>query len=404
VSACGLLGVQGARAEGTEIRTAALGYTEPDRVSAFEAIGDVDHTFGDGKSANLHVVYDALTGASASGATPAPGVQTFTTPSGRGEYTTAPGETPLDDTFHDARVALSGGVTLPFGRVNSWSAGLYGSTEHDYSSLGVNTSLSRDFDRRNRTLAVRLAYFADTINPEGGRPIPLAEMARPGRNQPRLDGDGSKDVLDLGLSLTQVIDRLTVAYLGYTYSHVTGYQTDPYKILSQVDAQTGAPDAYLFEKRPDARDKHVVFGRLVRRVGAHDLQASYRFMTDDWGIASHMAELRLRLNTSARNYFEPHVRYYIQSAADFYHRYLVAGEPLPDNASADYRLGDMDTYTVGLRYGHRLREGHELTARFEYYAQTGDSHPPGTIAPLRDFDLFPTVEAFIVQLGYSVAM
>ena len=401
VSACGMLGVAGAAARATEVQTAVLGYSEPGRVSAFEAIGDVNHEFANGRSAHFRLVFDALTGASASGATPASTVQTFTRPSGQGSYTTAPGDTPLDDTFRDTRVAVSLGGATPLGRMSSLSAGLYGSTEHDYTSLGANAALSRDFNKRNTTVAVRGSYFDDSINPEGGMPVAFASMAPVGSPQPKLKGDGSKQTLDLGLGLTQVIDQKTIAYAGYTFSDVGGYQTDPYKILSQVDGTSGDPTDYLYESRPDARTKHVFYTRLVRALGRDNLQLSYRWMGDDWGIASHTVEARYRWNLGGGKYLQPHLRWYTQTAADFYRRYLVDGDPLPDHASADYRLGDMQTWTFGLMHGRPLGKDRELTVRAEYYMQTGESHPADAIGVLRTYDLFPTVDAFIVQVGFN---
>lgn len=47
------------------------------------------------------------------GAVAQPSVQTYTRPSGNGEYTTAGGETLLDDTCKDTRVQLSGQWTQP---------------------------------------------------------------------------------------------------------------------------------------------------------------------------------------------------------------------------------------------------------------------------------------------------
>ncbi|HOX26074.1 MAG TPA: DUF3570 domain-containing protein [Candidatus Krumholzibacteria bacterium] len=402
VAACAVLGVSGPTARATEIETAVLGYTEPSRVSALEAVTDLRHAFADGKEVNFRLVLDALTGASASGATPSSRVQVFTRPSGSGSYQTAPSETPLDDTFRDTRVALSGGYAMPLGRVTTWDAGLYGSTEHDYTSLGVNTSLARDFDKRNTSVAVRAAYFDDTINPEGGRPEPFGAMQPAGQAQPRLTGDGAKQTLDLGVSLTQVVDRKTVVLLDYTFSQVDGYQTDPYKFLSLVDPVTGDPGEYLFENRPDARNKHIAYGRFVRHLGRDNLRLSYRLTDDDWNVTSHTVELHYRWNLGAGHYLEPHGRYYTQTAADFYRRYLVTGSDLPQHASADYRLGDMQAYTAGLLYGRPVGDRNELTVRFEYYWQTGESHPADAIGVLRDYDLFPTVDAFIVQVGYSL--
>ncbi len=407
MGACGLLGLGGATAEATEVKTAILGYTEPDRVSAFEAIIDGKHDFANGKIFNFRLLYDALTGASATGATPASFTQTFTRPSGNGSYQVAPGETPLDDTFHDTRVALSAGLTMPLNRVTNFSFGLYGSSEYDYASLGGNASLSRDFNQRNTTVALRGAYFNDSISPEGGRPVPLSAMPAEGIQKAKLPGDGSKQVMDLGLGVTQVINRSTVVHLNYTYSDVSDYQTDPFKMLSVVAPVTGDlrdTDSYLYESRPDARTKHVFFGRVAKHLGRDIVHLSYRYFTDDWGINSHTLDLTYRWNLGGGKYLKPHLRYYNQAAADFYKGFLVDGEALPGNASADYRLGDMQAVTYGLTHGRIVGDGHELTLRLEYYVQSGESHPAEAIGVLQDFDLFPTVDALIFQIGYTFSL
>lgn len=407
MGACGLLGLAGSRAEATEVRSALLGYTEPNRVSAIEAIVDGNHDFSDGKILNFRLVLDALTGASANGATPASYTQTFTRPSGNGSYQTAPGETPLDDTFKDTRGALSVGLGLPLNRMTNLNFGLYGSGEHDYSSLGGNLTLTRDLHQRNTTVALHGAYFHDTIFPEGGRPDPFTPMEPEGLPKAKLSGDGTKEILDLGLGVTQVLNRKMIVYLNYTYSNVTGYQTDPYKIFSVVDPVTGDPratDPYLYESRPDARDKHILFGKMSWHLERDIIQLSYRYFMDDWGVHSNTVDLTYRWNLSNRTFLKPHLRYYNQSATDFYRRYLVDGQALPENVSADYRLGDMHTVTYGLTYGRKLDSGNELTLRLEYYAQMGDGYPPDAIGNLKDFDLFPTVDAFIMQVGFNFSL
>ncbi len=401
-AACALAGVGGvATSRATDVETAILGYAEPNRVSALETVLQARHDFGSGYLGNFKVVYDALTGASASGAVPGAAVQTFTRPSGRGSYSTAPGETPLDDTFRDARVAVSGGLTLPLGRLSTATAGLYGSGEHDYTSMGANASIARDFDRRNRTLNAGVSFSRDTVTPEGGRPIPFASMTPVGADLPRLAGDGSKNVADAMLGLVQVIDRATLVQLTYSLSRVTGYQTDPYKLVSVVDPTSGAPVDQLFENRPDARTKHILFGRAKRQLPHGVVDLSYRFMTDDWGIVSHTLELRDRLELGGDKYLQPHVRFYHQSAADFYARWLLDGAALPDHATADYRLGAFDGWTFGLEHGRNVGRDHRVTARVEYYRQSGDGHPAGAPGDLASFDLFPVVDAWIFQLGYS---
>lgn len=410
-AACGILGVAGAPAQATEVSAGMLGYVEPGRVSALELISDGRHEFPDGKVGTFRFVVDALTGSSANGGLPAAQTQTFTSPSGRGSYTVEPGATPLDGTFKDTRFAVSAGLSLPWGRLTTASLGLYGSTEHDYTSLGVNGTLARDFNRRNTSLTLRVARYEDTVNPEGGIPAALTAMPAPtgGGGDDKRDDDGGgdsrgKSVTDLGLGLTQVLGRRTLLSLNYTNSRVGGYQTDPYKLLAVVDGTTGAPraaDPYLFENRPDRRLKHAVAGELRRNLGRDVVTLAYRYFDDDWGVNSQAVDLDHRLNFAAGQYLQPSVRWYHQTEAAFYRRYLVDGDALPRYASADYRLGDMTAMTYGLKYGRTLDSGNELTMRVAYYVQTGEHHPAGAIGQLRDFDLFPTVDAWIVNVGYT---
>ncbi len=58
-------------------------------------------------------------------------------------------------------------------------------------------------------------------------------------------GDDSKDVLDLVLGVTQVINRNLLVQLNYSFSSADGYLNDPYKIVSLVDPVTGDPVARI---------------------------------------------------------------------------------------------------------------------------------------------------------------
>jgi hypothetical protein len=408
-AACGMLGVVGAPARATEVQSGILGYTEPGRVSALEVLSDVKHEFSSGKVASFRFVYDVLSGSSANGGVPSLSPQTFTSPSRNGSYVVEAGETPLDSTFRDTRFAGSAGLTLPWGRLTTVALGLYGSTEHDYMSLGANAALTREFNRKNTTVSLRAARFEDTINPEGGIPVAMAPMPPPvpggGDDKAEDDEDGEerpKSVTDLGLSLTQVLGRRTLLTLNYTNSRVDGYQTDPYKLITVVDGVTGAPRAaspYLYESRPDSRLKHAVAGELLQHLGRDVMTLAYRYFTDDWDIRSHTAELNYRLNFAANQHLQPNVRWYHQTEAEFYRRYLVDGEALPSYASADYRLGDMTAMTYGLKYGRKLDSGNEVSLRAEYYAQSGENHPADAIGDLGHLDMFPTVDAWIVNVG-----
>ena len=384
-----------------EFDSAVLFYSEPDRVSAVEPVINARREIGDDENVNLRLTLDTLTGASANGAVATDEVQTFTRPSGNGQYTAQPGETPLDDTFKDTRVALSGSWEKPLSQMIRSNLGASVSKEFDYLSLGVNGLLSYDFNNRNTTLQTGLSFASDTIDPEGGIPIPFASMGEVGGVQPRQEGTEDKNTVDLLLGVTQVIDKNTVGQLSYSFSNSSGYHTDPFKLLSLVNGDSGRTEDYVFEGRPDERQKHSLYGSVKHHFTNDIAEASYRFYTDDWGIDSHTLDLKYRKNLGKERYLEPHLRLYQQSEADFYRHSLTGIPSSGDFASADYRLGDFTATTLGLKYGMKFKNGNDFSIRGEYYLQTGDSSPSDAIGVQRDQDLYPDVDAVILQLNYS---
>lgn len=423
-AACSLLGVAPSASlaaepeERWDIESALLYYGESDgRVQDISLGARAIRDFGDDRKLGLDLSVDSLTGASPNGAVASDAVQTFTSPSGRATYSTPTGEIPLDDTFLDTRFALNASWSQPFARLYTATAGVGFSSEYDYQHIGANFGLTRDFNQRNTTLSAALAYAQDTIEPVGGLPLPLAQMSdavdddqSPGG---RGDGSDSKNVLDVLLGFTQVLGRHTILRVNLSYSDSGGYLTDPYKILSVVDPVTGdligrtpAPGAsgptgvYLHESRPDSRRKQGLYAEVRHSFSGKVLQAGYRYSTDDWNVDSHTLESRLRIPFGESSYFEPHVRYYQQTAASFY-RYSVAGStPLPEFASADARLADMNAITAGLKYGHVNAGGNEWNVRLEFYQQEATAPNDVLIGNQAGNTQMPDFSAVILQFGY----
>ncbi|MDX1487457.1 MAG: DUF3570 domain-containing protein [Acidiferrobacterales bacterium] len=371
-----------------EFDAAVLYYSEVDRVTAAEPLINVRKNFGDDRVLNLRFVIDSLSGATPNGAIAANEVQTFTTPSGAGSYTALPGETPLDPTFQDTRTAFTAQWEQPFGRLTKGSFSANASTEYDFKSLGASAAVARDFNNRNTTFSAGLAAEFDVIEPVGGVPIPLASMAPPGAVQPRQGADEDKTVIDVLLGVSQIISRRALMQLNYSYSDSSGYQMDPYKLISVIAPILGDPVDYVYENRPDSRRKQSLFWKLKYHLTADVVDFSYRFLWDDWGINSHTLDLHYRWQLRRKWYLEPHVRFYTQSAADFYVPDLFSSSPLPTFASADYRLADFDAWTVGLNYGQTLSTKRQYNLRLEYYRQRGD-------------DAFPDLDAIIAQFSYK---
>ncbi|MCG9963443.1 DUF3570 domain-containing protein [Shewanella cutis] len=394
-----------------KVDAALMYYGEQDRVQAVEAIGTAQKAFGDDSVLDLKLVVDSLTGASASGAVAQSNSQTFTRPSGNGQYTVAAGETPLDDTFHDTRVQANANwsqVLNPDWKVNG---GIYGSKEFDYMSMGINAGVERGFNKDNTTLFLGTAYSFDVVDPVGGRPVALSTMAirdyftsdeayRSAFDATRQNSSDDKQTIDLMLGITQILNQRWLLQANYGLSSVTGYLTDPYKVLSVVDTN-GTTENIVYENRPDSRLKHSFYMMTKGALDSGVVDFSYRYTTDDWDLTSHTLETHYRYYFSGSFYGQLHLRYYQQTAANFYQPFLMAESPLPEFASADYRIGDMSAYTFGVKFGHRLAGGHEMSYRLEYYQQ--DPKNNGTEIPgqLQNYDLFPTQKAITAQFSYS---
>ncbi|BDA60856.1 DUF3570 domain-containing protein [Shewanella xiamenensis] len=417
LASCGLFASNGHATElaknidDWKVDAALMYYGEQDRVQAIEAIGTAQKNFGDDSVLDLKLVVDSLTGASASGAVAQSNSQTFTRPSGNGQYTVAAGETPLDDTFHDTRVQANANwsqVLNPDWKVNG---GVYASKEFDYMSMGINAGVERGFNKDNTTLFLGTSYSFDVVDPVGGRPVALSTMAirdnftsdeayRSAFDATRQTSSDNKQTADLMLGITQILNQRWLLQANYGLSSVSGYLTDPYKVLSVVD-NNGTTENIVYENRPDSRLKHSFYVMTKGALDSGVVDFSYRYTTDDWDLTSHTLETHYRYYFSGSFYGQLHLRYYQQAAVNFYQPFLMAESPLPEFASADYRIGDMSAYTVGVKFGHRLSGGHEMSYRLEYYQQ--DPKNNGTELPgqLQNYDLFPTQKAITAQFSYS---
>lgn len=431
-ASCALLASAVAHAENPaevgdwDIDSAFLLYSETDRVQAAEAIVSAKKYIDTDESITFKVTLDTLTGASGSGAVPSNTVQTFTQPSGNGDYQVAAGEYPLDTTFLDTRAAINALWNRPAWWGTQASLGFNFSREYDYQSIGVSSLFAKNFNNANTTFTFGGALAADFINPVGGAPVAYSVMQaavddeaddnEDGQNLAARSSDESKNLFDIITGVTQIIDANSLFQLNYAVSIADGYLTDPYKVVSVVDADTGdvvfenAVDSTLptvvYEKRPDSRTKHSFFGQYkhIFPSSGDVLDTSYRFMLDDWGINSHTVDFKYRKSFSDRHFVQPHVRLYQQSAADFYTPFfLTTNSPATgassSYASADYRLGDFTGITLGLEYG-QVNTRNSWSVAFEYYLQTGDE-PSNKFGALNQLELYPDVDAVMVKFLYD---
>jgi len=169
-----------------------------------------------------------------------------------------------------------------------------------------------------------------------------------------------------------------------------------------VDSSTGEPIDQLFESRPDSRSRQSLYGKYKKTFSNDDIfTASYRYMTDDWGIDSNTFDFTYRIKFNQGYYLQPRLRFYDQSEADFYAYFLLDTDSVPGDASADYRLGEMEATTVGIKFGREYDRQHSWSIRLEQYVQTGEDSPSEAVGQLRNQDLYPDVTATIAQFSYS---
>lgn len=449
-SSCALLGTSAARADAGDwsFDTGILYYSEQDRVQATEPGAILKRDFGDDSFLSLHLVADTLSGATPTGAMPSSGKNSVTVTSPSGKTSTvagAAGINPVDPNFKDFRKAISATWSQPLDRLSRLDLGASYSIEHDFKSQGVNALFSHDFNDRNTTLSLGLASEWDLVFPIGGVHKPLSVLPHiiavppppggggEGGDEGDIGGQGgengeeggggsggvittknpviaaseTKRVNDLLLGVTQVMNRDWLTELNYSYSRSTGYQNDPYKVVSILNTKAGIttpvgqPIFNIYENRPDLHQKYALYWGNKVYLGGDVLDFSYRYGWDDWGIHSGTYEVRYRMSWDSGFYVMPHLRWYRQNAADFYHRGLLDTDKAPPYVSADYRLAAFSARTVGIEFGTRTSGGSRISLRVERYLQTGSSDPRVDIGVQRQYDLFPDLKADIVQLSFS---
>lgn len=388
-----------------------LAYSEPDRVSATELIVTADKAYGDAAILDLKVVLDSLTGASANGAIEQNNPQTFTRPSGKGQFVTAANTTPLDDTFKDTRLQIAASWTDSITEQSRYTIATNLSREYDYRSVGASGELAWDLYQKNTTLSAGLSFASDEVLPEGDIPLAFSSMViDQGQfvtedeywnafDATRIAESDTVKTSELLLGWTQVINRRMLVQLNYGYADMQGYMTDPFKLLSVVD-ENGQTQDLVYENRPDSRTQHSLFALTKYHFEESIFDLSYRYISDDWEMKSHTIDSHWRFMTKGGSFWEPHVRIYLQDAAEFYQPFLAQSQTTPEFASADYRVGDMSAMTVGLKFGFQLDGGERAEVRLEYYRQTPNKANQPSVTGLENIDLYPEVDALILQFNY----
>lgn len=379
----------------TQLDITSLFYGEQSRAQVVEPLIRATRLYPDGQSLSAQIGFDIITGASPSGALPTGDIQTTTTASGN-TVTIPAGELPMTQ-FRDQRIGLDGDWQKPLGRYFTSVIGGHFSREKDYQSVGFNGRLSVDLWRRLTTLTVGGGYNHDSVFPTGGTPAGLSDGTIISTN------GNPKQVKTLVLGIAQVLSRRWLVGVDASRTLESGYLTEPYKLISVVDATTGIPILNLTDQRPDTHNRTSILLSSTYHFTKDILYLNYRHYWDSWDVKSNTVDVKYRHELGGDMYLEPHVRYYKQNAAGFFTFDLIDGAPLPDFATADTRLGLLKTITVGSTFGFHIGDSPgEWNARAEFIRQTGESHPADAIGVQQNFDLSPPINTFAIVVGYSL--
>jgi uncharacterized protein DUF3570 len=247
----------------------------------------------------------------------------------------------------DYRTAGDVKVTKYF---NGWALGVGGvvSSERDYLSRGASIDVRVFSDDRNRTWAFGFAGANDRIDPVND-----------------IVTNASRNTVEFLVGITQALSADSIVQSNLTYSHGHGYFSDPYKTA---------------DRRPAERDIFAWLTRYNRYYAAPDaaLRLSYRYLHDSFGSVSNTFNVAWVQALPAGWSITPSLRYYTQSAADFYYgpppgKGFVPGQPY----TADTRLSAFGAFTMGLGMAKALGDGWSVDLKLDFYRQQSNWRPGG---------------------------
>ena len=257
-------------------------------------------------------------------------------------------------TIDDSRTELSFSATH-YGEGRSVTLAATQSKEDDYRALAPSVSGEWTFNDDLTTLSLDLSYSSDTVEPSDAEAF--GRVTRETRRS-----------RSASLGVSQVLDRRSAVYAGFSTTLHQGYLSDPYK---------------LRDVRPDERLEGTLSLRYRRFLDPPDaaLHLDYRYFNDDWGIVSHTLHASWYQNVGPVFQVVPNLRYYSQSSADFYRSTDDFSRPLDADQSSDFRLSAYGAFTFGIK-GVVVQPDWSLTVSGDRYISSekyglssGDEHP-----------------------------
>jgi hypothetical protein len=390
---------------------------EKGRIKVLAPTFMLQHETFDGWAIKMDGIYNSISGATPTGAPPAPIYRTVytttstpaptpaTTPTVSGEDHDEDGEDEDEDEESDGILAGASFPARAFSAITGATpAAGGGGTTGTTSSGGSGGSSTQQTQVPTGTTELPMADFSDSrfgLN--------LGVSRRLGNHTPGtlLSFSRESDYLSLGASLQDAVDfnkRTTTLTFGGAYTHdtlkpangtpeatkktvdllvgirqvitpttfitvaaglgkVDGFLSDPYKVVS-------LNGTLVPERRPDTKDKQTLQFAVNQFITPLDasIEASLRHYSDSFGISSETLTLAWLQKLGPHWILAPMFRYYDQKEADFYD-VTVSGNP--EYYSADYRISAFSATSYGLQLIWSPSDRWALDIGYERYSQTG---------------------------------
>ena len=314
------------------------------------------------------VVYDAISGASPTGSPPPSSITNWVTDANGnlppGANSTSVPLSPMSD----ERWAGSLAATFSYKQHRFTPLISYGE-EHDYRARGGAFNYSVDLFEKNTTLNVGYSHNSDEVLPNG-----FLHTQQP------------KDADDIIIGVNQLLGPKTVLTANISFGNARGYLNDQYKGVLFESTPQGDPLAPALEpeQRPGNRNKYIAFLSLTQDITPLNasVEGSYRFFHDTYDINAHTVELGWNQKLGKFLLISPFFRYYHQSQASFYVTQLPDYDTRPEFYSADYRLSQLETFTLGVSASIKLKEWFWLDVGYKRYVMDGlDGETSSTAYP-----------------------
>ncbi len=259
------------------------------------------------------------------------------------------------------------------------------SNESDYRSYALALNYTFEFNDKNSTLSLGWSHAYDRI------------LANPNMF---LASSTVKNTDNFIIGGTQLLTPGTVLGANATFGYAHGYLNDPYRAVVFNESNLDPDNRVLLsgEQRPSKRTSEALLLSLTQSIKPLDasVEGTYRFYHDSYGIFANTLSLAWFQHFGKGIVISPSARYYHQTAASFYGIQFpgdAINDPdlVPHFYSSDYRLSRMEAFTLGIEANIKLQEHFDLHLGYQRYWLHGLDHETDQAA-------YPKANIFTVGL------